>query len=772
MKKTKKMLAFVLATAMMVSNVAYAAPASGDPSESDATVDTFSFDNPKTDIGESSPEDAYGSGDATAADQQTGQNTGDVTGSETAGTSSSVTAPEQTTPADQPTASESVDAASVGSSQTETDSTAGGDGTGASQEEQESTLYDVTFTTPEKHGKILRMDDTEVTDGTALKTDENGKAQFKVKADDGYQVDKVINKTTGEELKLIEDSYYELQVEVNTTVEVHYNKVPADEKSDDSEDADDADAAETTDGAVAEDEAAPSAKIDVANLLAQPRATVPVKINLEGQELTDGTINTGTVTENIPSYENYTFTGATVEGVEIVYIGQVTLEGKDYTYYSVDGVSAVLLGENTNIVLNYEKNPFGISYSSNDERLGKVVGPESAKEGETVTFTAEPELGSRLVGLTVNDENKFVEGQTTYDFVMGTSEVKVQATFEESSSFNVSYNPVGNTSEYTSHPDGCANKLPASVENGGTLQIKLNVNDKWADLTDNKSLEFVIVNGHIINLSEHSAQASFDGMDISISREDERHGLRYFYYNIKITNVKKDLKIDYCVKDNAWFGGESTIIIAGLDSGISLATYEDGGLKNVSEGDIFYMRGDSSRWFYVKTQPGYQAMMSAGGSGTNPEKVYSMAQASSADGHDADPAHQTAVDAGYMFEFWYSGTSNDNRTVYLSSQPIEYSVNYQSDGGDYTPEDTDTYTINGNNVISIASQAPKKDGFVFAGWKVGSNVYQAGSSFTIDETTVGFANESNQFVFEAQWVEEGKQTTAGYTVNYSTFPPV
>ena len=206
MKKTKKMLAFVLATAMMVSNVAYAAPASGDPSESDATVDTFSFDNPKTDIGESSPEDAYGSGDATAADQQTGQNTGDVTGSETAGTSSSVTAPEQTTPADQPTASESVDAASVGSSQTETDSTAGGDGTGASQEEQESTLYDVTFTTPEKHGKILRMDDTEVTDGTALKTDENGKAQFKVKADDGYQVDKVINKTTGEELKLIEDS--------------------------------------------------------------------------------------------------------------------------------------------------------------------------------------------------------------------------------------------------------------------------------------------------------------------------------------------------------------------------------------------------------------------------------------------------------------------------------------------------------------------------------------------------------------------------------------
>ena len=34
MKKTKKLLAFVLASAMMVSNVAYAAPASGEPSES------------------------------------------------------------------------------------------------------------------------------------------------------------------------------------------------------------------------------------------------------------------------------------------------------------------------------------------------------------------------------------------------------------------------------------------------------------------------------------------------------------------------------------------------------------------------------------------------------------------------------------------------------------------------------------------------------------------------------------------------------------------
>ena len=420
MKKTKKLLAFVLASAMMVSNVAYAAPASGEPSESEATVDTFSFENPKTDTGESSPEDVSGSGDAAAADQQPGQGTGDVTGSTAADTVSPETAPEQTTPPDQPTAPESADAAAAGSSQTEPDSTAGApsdtagdetaggeetadeEGTGTSQEQTEAALYDVTFTTPEKHGKILRMDDTEVTDGTALKTDENGKAQFKVKADDGYQVYKVLNKTTGEELKLIEDSYYELQVEVNTTVEVHYNKVPADEKSEDSDDADDADAAETADGAVAEDEAAPSAKI-AANLLnMDPMAVEQITVSIvdENDSEIEGapkTVSEGVCESVAPSINGYDFVKATVNGDEIYAIGSFN----ETIYYvpAEDTDTGLLLGE-SKIVFHYETHVETYSITCDAESGVIYSGPDSVRRGEAYSFTVTPSKAED-VGLSV-----------------------------------------------------------------------------------------------------------------------------------------------------------------------------------------------------------------------------------------------------------------------------------------------------------------------------------------------------------------------------------
>ena len=496
MKKTKKLLAFVLASAMMVSNVAYAAPFSGEPSESDATVDTFSFENPKTDTGESSPEDASGSGDAAAADQQPGQGTGDVTGSTAADTASPETAPEQTTPPDQPTAPESADAAAAGSSQTEPDSTAGApsdtagdetaggeetadeEGTGTSQEQTEAALYDVTFTTPEKHGKILRMDDTEVTDGTALKTDENGKAQFKVKADDGYQVYKVINKTTGEELKLIEDSYYELQVEVNTTVEVHYNKVPADEKSEDSDDADDADAAETADGAVAEDEAAPSAKI-AANLLnMDPMAVEQITVSIvdENDSEIEGapkTVSEGACETVAPSINGYDFVKATVNGDEIYAIGSFN----ETIYYvpAEDTDTGLLLGE-SKIVFHYETHveTYSIMYSA-DETI-KVEGPDSVKDGNAYSFTVTPSGKGKQLNVKVNDTDYSDKGvvvdaasgltRYTVENVQGNQSVAVTET--DVSNYVFTYNNDNISNGYVENP-----VQNTSIKAGGSITFRL-----------------------------------------------------------------------------------------------------------------------------------------------------------------------------------------------------------------------------------------------------------------------------------------------------------
>ena len=103
--------------------------------------------------------------------------------------------------------------------------------------EQERVLYDITFDTPEKHGRVTDLDGKEVADGKTLKTDENGKAKFKVKPDAGYQVQAVYQMPDEQTpLKLVKDSYYEMQVEKNTTVKVVYQKIPASEEESDGED--------------------------------------------------------------------------------------------------------------------------------------------------------------------------------------------------------------------------------------------------------------------------------------------------------------------------------------------------------------------------------------------------------------------------------------------------------------------------------------------------------------------------------------------------------
>ena len=100
--------------------------------------------------------------------------------------------------------------------------------------EQEKVLYDITFDTPEKHGRVTDLDGKEVADGKTLKTDENGKVKFKVKPDAGYQVQAVYQMPDKQTpLKLVKDNYYEMQVEKNTTVKVVYQKIPAKNDSED-----------------------------------------------------------------------------------------------------------------------------------------------------------------------------------------------------------------------------------------------------------------------------------------------------------------------------------------------------------------------------------------------------------------------------------------------------------------------------------------------------------------------------------------------------------
>ena len=249
MRRAKRITALAVAAAMVFSNVAYAAPGTTDTTTTQTGAESAESLNSQSDAsggtkGEASDQTGNGTDSSTQSGGQTETKNTDTSEKKTdaGGETKTQTTQGETTKKDDSSSTETTKTKESQTSQTQktpttdTEAQKSAKKQETSKTEQEPVLYDITFETPEKHGKVTDMDGNEVADGKTLKTDENGKAQFKVKADDGYQVSAVYQMPNEKApLKLVEDSYYELQVDKNTTVKVVYQKIP--EKSEDDEDA-------------------------------------------------------------------------------------------------------------------------------------------------------------------------------------------------------------------------------------------------------------------------------------------------------------------------------------------------------------------------------------------------------------------------------------------------------------------------------------------------------------------------------------------------------
>lgn len=534
MKRAKKMLAFVLAAAMLMSNIAYAAPEGG--TDTGVAVDTLSLDpteeaggeTPTEEVPEETVPDETPEEQVSEETETTGGET-ETTGGETEtpdpADGTEVTAPTEEGGEEETTSEESKNVEeTTPAEETAEDTTPAEEPSQTPAEEvqetpEESTdntavAYDITFQSKEQHGKVLTMDDQEVKEGETLQTDENGMARFKVKANDGYEVAKVVNKADNTPLTLVENSYYEIQVADNTVIEIYYNKVPA---ADDSEEADDngddvkaedesgkAEAEESDEDVKAEENGEADVSMSVARLLAEPRASVHVTVNKEGQEPGTSTISTGYISETKPTYVGFTFDNATVDGNEIVYIGVYeSSTGESLTYYSIDGKSAELLGDKT-IELNYSLTPSTVTYQY-EPSMGTVTGPSTAKAGEQVTFIAEPTLGNEIVSVMVGTTPlEIADGQTEFSFTMGNADEIVNVRFREATSFNVTYVPLSRTEDYVKDLN-----FPAVVNNGQTLTATFVVDD-WLTSTT-RTFRHIVVNGHMIELDEGNGSGYFDG---------------------------------------------------------------------------------------------------------------------------------------------------------------------------------------------------------------------------------------------------------------------
>ena len=241
MRRAKRITALAVAAAMVLSNVAYAAP------------DTNTTTTQQGAESLNSQSDASGGVKDQASDTKGNTSTSASQSKEQVKQNESS---QSTDPGDQKQTDSKADAVSQNQDQkkdedsketqkpsTEADSQKSetqnvdadkSEDTQEPSKEQEKVLYDITFDTPEKHGRVTDLDGKEVADGKTLKTDENGKVKFKVKPDAGYQVQAVYQMPDKQTpLKLVKDNYYEMQVEKNTTVKVVYQKIPAKNDSED-----------------------------------------------------------------------------------------------------------------------------------------------------------------------------------------------------------------------------------------------------------------------------------------------------------------------------------------------------------------------------------------------------------------------------------------------------------------------------------------------------------------------------------------------------------
>lgn len=227
MRRAKRITALAVAAAMVLSNVAYAAP------------DTNTTTTQQGAESLNSQSDASGGVKDQASDTKGNTSTSASQSKEQVKQNESS---QSTDPGDQKQTDSKEDVVSqnqdedstAGQTAQSTDDNAPKDTQESSKNEEEKVFYDITFETPEKHGKIIDMDGKEVIDGKTLKTDENGKVKFKVKPDDGYQAQAVYQMPDEQTpLKLVKDSYYEMQVEKNTAVKVIYQKIPAKNDSED-----------------------------------------------------------------------------------------------------------------------------------------------------------------------------------------------------------------------------------------------------------------------------------------------------------------------------------------------------------------------------------------------------------------------------------------------------------------------------------------------------------------------------------------------------------
>lgn len=749
MRRAKRITALAVAAAMVFSNVAYAAPGT-DTTTTQAGAESAESLNSQSDAsggieGQASDQTGNGTDSSAQAEQQTEtkktdtQNTTTDAGSQIeAQTTQEETAKEETTKDETSSQTPSTDTQTQETPSTEAEAQKAEEKQEASKTEEEKVLYDITFETPEKHGKVTDMDGNEVADGKTLKTDENGKVQFKVKADDGYQVSAVYQMPDEQTpLKLVKDSYYELQVDENTTVKVVYQKIP--EANEDGEDAGEADSTadsqkETatsekgTDGEKkAEAEKTPTIK---AMLAADNGQTIKVEVvdeagSLLGEyDLPMGEIKSHLPTEeSMPAIEGKEFKRALVEGsnTEITYLAYYQ---EDY-YYSTSGDNVAgikLSGDTIQLVYGEITVTHNITYNVyvgnkliSEDQISEYLsldGPRTIVDGNNLEFLMSAKKGYEInrvlnSSLPVNGDNG------KYNITNVTDDLNISIYVNKIATYNISFR--GSNTYFTygresfrsgaGENHGSVRKFDYSADleeltftlhgcNEYTSEDK-ELNKLTISIGDNENVA-VLLPGEIAG-GGNEATTNIDGVTITVersNRKSESSGVSSYTYTVTISNpekIRENISIVTNFKDaeSQELFVKQTVGVGGIDGASGVYNSEKSTILDPTKGNDSFInisqgRNENYLNFHFNVLPGYiddPEYISVTGTydGIDASTYISEIKNSNISGYKycvtvTIPAYYTT--GGWPFEQEHGTKTTDWRLFFTATPNDNYKVNY------------------------------------------------------------------------------------------------
>ena len=502
-------------------------------------------------------------------------------------------------------------------------------------------------------------------------------------------------------------------------------------------------------------EAVPAAKFTIykdGQASGQPSAAVPA----------------GELSANAPdlSYENLYFDYAEVNGKRVYEAGTVRDENDaSIIYYGAITGALSILEDNETINLYYVSQ-YPVTYLVDGAE--KTAGDSRVKKGDSLTFRAKPSLDQQLV---VSVNGTPVPG-TVYDDSTGEmlftvanvqGEQKVEIRQNAVTSYTLSYDASGiSNGEFTTGNN-------QTVAPGGSVTLRITTE---GSLDNYYALNLLVINGHEVSTPPSDAQeddcaiSTLPGgetVEVTLTR---KYNTGWFTdhtseYTVTISNVHTDL---YISAGNCKLVDRNEIILKEL-TGVRDIVGWDYALNNnrggFAEGyinKVFLQTNNTGSEFYFNLLPGYE----------NPQLIVKVngvvsdrdmyLEENIGNLHDGRPQSLPTEDYAYRFDL--PNNLGDNIELFLSADPIEYSVEYRNDKnnddliGD--PESGFTVVEGKQDTITITSRTPydtvagfTADGYVVEGGD--GTVYHAGQVVKVEDVAAYAYNGTITFV--PNWVE-------------------